>query len=76
MVFEHRSQQSMQERVNDLLRGKSIEPVREESVEEAIQAIVHELERAEHEVQMAQGRVDRLKGELEKITGKKTQLQG
>ncbi len=74
-MVEQKNQLSMEQRINDLLRGKSIEPVHEESIEEAIQAVVHELERAEHELKVAQCRVDRLKGELEKITGKKTQLQ-
>lgn len=70
MVLELKNQQSMQERINNLLRGKPIDPVHEESAEEAIQDVVRELERAERELNAAQSRVDRLKNELGRITGK------
>jgi hypothetical protein len=69
-VLEQNRQLSMQERINNILRGKPIDIVHEESVEEAIQELVRELERAEHDLQMAQSRVDRLKDELERVTGK------
>lgn len=70
MVLELKNQQSMQERINNLLRGKPIDPVHEESAEEAIQDVVRELEQAERQLNVAQSRVDRLKNELARITGK------
>lgn len=66
MALHKGNQKSMQQRINELLRDKPIDHVHEETAEEAIQAVIRELEQAEKELKVAQDRVDRLKLELAK----------
>ena len=62
-----KTQESLQQRVNDLLHGN---PLEEYAVEESMQQSVEDfsilLQRAEEELKASQARVDRLKWELEK----------
>ena len=67
MVSPQKTQESLQQRVNDLLHEN---PLLEYAVEESMQQSVEDfsilLQRAEEELKASQARVDRLKWELEK----------
>ena len=73
MVLQQRTQESLQQRINEFLHinpvAYAIEEPKEESVE-AIHILLQRaekvLERAEEDLVAAQERVDRLKWELEK----------
>ena len=60
------TQESLQQRVNGILRGSPLAYAVEEPKEESVEAIFSLLQRAEEDLKAAQGRVDRLKWELEK----------
>ena len=66
MVSPQKTQESLQQRVNDLLRGNPLGYVVEESRQQSVEDISSLLQRAKEELKAAQASVDRLKWELEK----------
>ncbi len=66
MVSPQKTQESLQQRVNDLLHGNPLGYVVEESGQQSVEDFSILLQRAEEELKAFQARVDRLKWELEK----------
>jgi len=66
IVPRQQTQESLQQRVNGILRGIPRVYAIEEPKEESVEAIFCLLQRAEEDLRAAQGRVDRLKRELER----------
>lgn len=66
MESQQQIHQSLQQRVDDYLRGNPIAFAAEEPKEESLDAIFTLIQRAEEDLKVAQERVDRLKWELEK----------
>jgi len=58
--------ESLQQRVNGILRGSPLAYAVEEPKEESVEALFSLLQRAEEELKAAQNRVNRLRWELEK----------
>ena len=67
MVHPQDTQKSLQQRVNDMLRGTPQEYVVEESGLQSIEDITTLLQKAEGELRTHQARVDLLKWELERV---------
>jgi hypothetical protein len=65
-VPRQQTQESLQQRVNGILRGSSPVCAVEESMEETVEAISSLLQRAVEDLKAAQGRVNRLMRALEK----------
>ena len=66
MMSAQKTQETLQQRVNDLLHDNPIGYAVETPKEEAAEAISSLLQRAEDDLQAAQERVNRLKWALEK----------
>jgi hypothetical protein len=66
MDLQQKNQNSLNNRVNEYLRGKPVTYAVEESEEAMIEAIFDQLHKAEEDLKAAQERVDRLKWELAK----------
>ena len=66
MVSPQKTQESLQQRVNDLLHGNPLGYAVEESMQQSVEDFSILLQRAEEELKASQARVDRLKWELEK----------
>ena len=66
MVSPQKTQESLQQRVNDLLRGNPLGYVVEESMQQSTEDISILLQRAEKKLKAAQASVDLLKWELER----------
>ena len=65
-MSRQKTQESLQQRINNLLHTNPVAFAIEEPKEESVDAISTLLSRAEQELKVAQERVDRLKWELEK----------
>ena len=66
MVSPQKTQESLQQRVNDLLHENPLGYAVEESRQQSVATISSLLQSAEAELKAAQASVDRLKSELEK----------
>ncbi len=66
MESQKQTQESLQQRVNDLLRGNPLGYAVEVSRQQSVEDITSLLQRAEEELKAAQASVDRLKWELDK----------
>ena len=66
MVSPQKIQESLKQRVNDLLSGNPLGYAAEDSRQQSVEDIFSLLQRAEEELKAAQASVDRLKWELEK----------
>ncbi|NCF17606.1 MAG: hypothetical protein GWP63_05135 [Haliea sp.] len=71
MVVQQKDQESLQQRVNEFLRGNSTAYVVEEVGEEAVEDIFIMVQKAEEDLRAAQERLDRLKWELAKAKEKR-----
>lgn len=71
MVVQQKDQESLQQRVNEFLRGHSTAYVVEEVGEEAVEDIFIMVQKAEEDLRAAQERLDRLKWELAKAKEKR-----
>jgi hypothetical protein len=65
-VHKHQTQESLLQRVNDILHGNPTAYAVVESKEESIEAIFNLLQRAEEELRAVRERVNRLKWALER----------
>ncbi len=65
-MHRQQTQESLLQRVNDILHGNPIAYSVEESKEESVEAIFNLLRTTEEELKVVQERVNRLKWELEK----------
>jgi hypothetical protein len=66
MMSRQESQESLQQRVSNILHGNPAAHAPEEPEHEPVEAISSLLEKAEEELKTAQQRVDRLSWQLEK----------
>ena len=66
MVSPQKIQESLKQRVNNLLSGNPLGYAVEDSRQQSVEDIFSLLQRAEEELKAAQASVDRLKWELEK----------
>ena len=67
MVHPQNTQKSLQQRVNDMLRGDPQGYVVEESGQQSVEDITTLLQKAEEELKTHQAKVDLLKWELERV---------
>lgn len=66
VALERQTEESLQERINDYLRGKPSDYASEESEEEVVKTLLGMLQKAEQDLKAAQERIDRIKWELAK----------
>lgn len=71
MVVQQKDQESLQQRVDEYLRGNSTAYVVEEVREEAVEDIFAMVQKAEEDLKAAQERLERLKWELAKAQEKR-----
>jgi hypothetical protein len=65
-VRQQQTEESLQQRINDYLRGKPSDYASEESEEEIVKTLLGMLQKAEQDLKAAQERIDRIKWELAK----------
>jgi uncharacterized protein YbcI len=66
VVRQQQTEESLQQRINDYLRGKPSDYASEESEEEIVKTLLGMLQKAEQDLKAAQERIDRIKWELAK----------
>jgi tRNA(Phe) wybutosine-synthesizing methylase Tyw3 len=71
VVVQQKDQESLQQRVDEYLRGNSTAYVVEEVREEAVEDIFAMVQKAEEDLKAAQERLERLKWELAKAQEKR-----